>query len=145
MHETTIDHHTVCATPVEPHHVETLLAVAIGRRPDGALEAVVRFPDGTRLVADAKDPDLGFSEPQNVLHDVAHTILAAHLGLDRSPVLERVVDLRPLTQREVDLEEAAVFAIQAWCAALRGEDERPAARNAQAALDRVLAPREIPA
>lgn len=134
-----IDHHVTCATPVEPLHTETLLGVTVGRRPDGALEAVVRFPDGSRLVADSKDPDLGFTEAQNVLHDVAHTLLAAHLGLDRSPVLERVVDLRPLTQREVDLEEATVFALQAWCAALRGEDPSAAVLNALTALER-LAP-----
>lgn len=114
------------------------LSVVIGRR-NGALVTTVRFPTGDQIKAQAGDPDLGFSEADTCLHDIAHTLLTARLGLDRSPVLERVVDLRPLTQEAVDLEEAAIFAIQAFCASLRGEDHRPHIANIRTALDRLEA------
>lgn len=138
---TTETHHRICLTPDEDT-VDTCLAVLVGHRADGSLVTTVHFASGERLTADAGDPDLGFTEPHTVLHDAAHTILACLLGLDRSPVLERVVNLRPLSQRDVDLEEAAAFAIQAWCMALRGEDPAPALANVRTALDRLL-PEEV--
>lgn len=134
-------HHEACIVSTEPG-VDTLLAITVGRdQSTGRLATVVRFPNGQRLVATKGDLDLGFSEPDTVLHDVAHTLLAARLGIGRSPVLERVVDLRPLSQRDVDLEEAATFALQAWCAALRDEDPGPALANLATTLAR-LVPRE---
>lgn len=132
-------HHAVCAVPVIPGFSSVDLVITVGHREDGSLQSAVRFPTGDVLVAKAGDPDLGFTETDNVLHDVAHTLLAACAGLSRSPVLERVVDLRPLSQQDVDLEEAAVFALQAWCASLRGEDYLPAVRNLQVALGRLVA------
>lgn len=139
---TTVEtHHVVC--DVEPQS-DVLLSVNIGHRTNGSLVASVRFASGDLLTAEAGDPDLGFTEADTVLHDVAHTLLACRLGLGRSPVLERVVNLRPLTQEQVDLEEAAVFAIQAWCLSLRNEDPGPAIRNALVSLNRLIAGIEVP-
>lgn len=132
---TTETHHKVCVTFEDL--ADVCLTIVVGRRADGALSTSVQFPTGEKLQAKDGEPDLGFCEPDTVLHDVAHTLLAARLGLDRSPVLERVVDLAPLTQEQVDLEEAATFALQAWCAALRGEDPRPAIANVRASLERL--------
>lgn len=131
-----MSHHDLCVfkTGAEPEQTDTCLVISVGHRSDGSLITVVRFASGERLTADADSPDLGFSEPDTCLHDVAHTLLAARLGLDRSPVLERVVNLRPLSQRNVDLEEAATFAIQAFCAGIRGDDPGPAIQNALASL-----------
>lgn len=130
------DHHEFCI-PVRPsEHVSTCLSIAVGYREDGSLLTIVHFPTGERIEAESGNPDLGFDEANTVLHDVAHTLLACLLGLDRSPVLERVVDLRPLSQRDVDLEEAASFALQAWCASLRGQDPEPFISNVRAALNR---------
>lgn len=114
------------------------LTITVGHRPDGTLASVVRFPvtDET-ITACADDPPLGLDAADNVLHDVAHTLLACRLGLRRSPVLERVLDLCSLSQRAVDLEEAANFAIQAWCAALDGRDHRAAVANVRTALERL--------
>lgn len=131
----TTDHHEACVAHTEPQ-VDLCLSIAVGHRADGSLVTTVRFASGERLVAEAGNPDLGFDEADTVLHDVAHTLLSCRLGLDRSPVLERVVDLRPLTQRDVDLEEAAAFALQAWCAALQGRDPEPAIQNVRTAIDR---------
>lgn len=116
--------------------VDVALTVTVGYRADGSLYGVVQFPEGPQITSQAGDPDLGFNEPDTVLHDVAHTLLVTRLGLDRSPVLERVVELRPLSQRDVDLEEAATFALQAFAAALRGEDPAPAIANVRSAIDR---------
>lgn len=137
---TAADHHTgrVCLDIED--QVDVCLTVTVGHRADGSLHTVVHFPTGEKLSADASDPDLGFDEADNVLHDVGHTLLACRLGLDRSPVLERVVELRPLSQRDVDLEEAGIFTIQAWCAALQGRDPGPAIANALASLNRLAGP-----
>jgi hypothetical protein len=134
---TTTDHHEnrVCLDLGD--QVDVCLTITVGHREDGSLSTTVHFASGEALHADAGSPDLGFDEQDTVLHDVAHTILACRLGLDRSPVLERVVDLRPLSQEEVDLEEAAAFAIQAFCAALQGRDYLPAIANVRVALDRL--------
>lgn len=131
------DHHTgrVCITTDE--QVDVCLTIIVGHREDGSLSTAVHFPSGERLRASTEDPDLGFDEPDTVLHDVAHTLLACRLGLSRSPVLERVVDLRPLSQRDVDLEELATFAIQAWCASISGRDPQAALDNARASLLRL--------
>lgn len=131
-----VTHHAVCLGP-DPEHRDVLLSIAVGHRDDGALVTSVRFASGDLLTAEAGDPDLGFTEADTCLHDVAHTLLACRLGLGRSPVLERVVNLRPLTQESVDLEEAAVFAIQAFCSSLRSEDPGPAIRNALVSLNRL--------
>jgi hypothetical protein len=128
-------HHSRCWLPEE--HVETVLTIAVGRREDGTLSTVVQFPDGETIEASQGEPDIGLDECTTCLHDVAHTLLAARIGLDRSPVLERVVDLRPLSQEHVDLEEAATFAVHAWSLALRGEQYRPAIANVQTALARL--------
>lgn len=136
----TIEHHTLCPIDQRPGpDVETCIAIEVGRRSDGTLVTAVRFATGDVITAEAGDPDVGLTEPHTVLHDAAHTILACLLGLDRSPVLERVADLRPLTQRDVDLEEAAAFALQAWCASLRGDesDVWAAVANVRTALDRL--------
>lgn len=130
-----MSHHDACTQVPCPEDTQTCLTIDIATRTDGSLVTTVRFPEGPTLVAEAGNPDLGFEEPDTCLHDVAHTLLAARLGL-RSPVLERVVELRPLSQDAVDLEEAAVFALQAWCLALRDEDAAPAIRNALTALRR---------
>ena len=113
--------------------IEPCLTVRVSRHPDGSLATVVTFPTGEEIHANAHEPDLGFDEVGNVLHDVAHTLLACHLGL-RSPVLERVADLRPLSQYHVDLEEAATFALQAWCDEIQGRDPLAAIGNALASL-----------
>lgn len=134
---TALDHHAnrVCLDIQDT--VDVCLTITVGHRADGSLLTTVHFPTGEKITADALDPDLGFTETENVLHDVGHTLLSARLGLDRSPVLERVVNLRPLTQRAVDLEESAVFAIQAWCCELTGRDPGPAIANALASLTRL--------
>jgi hypothetical protein len=115
---------------------ELLLGITVERHADGSLHTTVRFPEGPELTSSANDPDLGFDEADTVLHDVAHTLLLGRLGL-RSPVLERVVDLRPLTQDAVDAEEAATFALQGFLAALRGDDATPHWANVRTALDRL--------
>lgn len=104
----------------------------------------VRPAEGTTVTTAGGDTvstptptDLGLGDACNILHDAAHALLAAHVGLEGSPVLERVSGLRSLTQEQVDLEEAATFALQAWCAALRGEDHAPAIENVRAALERL--------
>lgn len=130
------EHHRVCLVP-DPDLVDTCLTIIVGHRADGSLVTTVHFASGERLTAEAGDPDLGFDEADNVLHDVAHTLLACRTGLDRSPVLERVVEIRSLSQRDVDLEEFAAFALQAWCATLQGRDPGPAIANARASLDRL--------
>ena len=112
------------------------LNITVARKADGSLHAVCSFPDGQTLSSQAGDPDLGFDEADTVLHDVAHTLLNARLGLDRSPVLERVVDLRPLSVEDVDVEEAATFALQAYVAKLQGRDAAPAIANVRSAIDR---------
>ena len=132
----TNNHHDTCLASVPTEHVSTCLTVTVGHREDGSLLTVVRFASGERLEATAGNPDLGVGEAHEVVHDAAHTVLACLLGLDRSPVLERVVDLRPLSQADVDLEEAATFALQAWCASLRGEDPTPHVANVRTAIDR---------
>lgn len=137
---TTDTHHQVCLS--FENLADVCLTIVVGHRHDGALSTSVHFPTGERLQAHAGSPDLGMTEPETVLHDVAHTLLACHLGL-RSPVLERVVNLRPLSQLHVDLEEAATFALQAWCAAIRGENHRPAVDNACASLDRLDAEADL--
>lgn len=121
-----------------PDLTDVCLTITVGHRADGTLASVVRFPvtDET-IVACADEPPLGLDESDNVLHDVAHTLLACRLGLKGSPVLERVLDLCSLSQRAVDLEEAANFAIQAWCAALEGRPHQPAVNNVRSALDRL--------
>lgn len=130
-------HHDACLHGQPDGLVSTSLLITVGHREDGSLCTTIRFASGDVLVADAGSPDLGFDEAHNVLHDVAHTVLACALGLRRSPVLERVVDLRPLSQEHVDLEEAAVFALQAWTQALRGETYGAAVSNALASLNRL--------
>lgn len=131
------DHHgsRVCLDLAD--QTDICLTITVGHRADGSLSTAVHFPTGEKVEATAADPDLGLDEPDNVLHDVAHTLLACLRGLERSPVLERVVDLRPLSQRDVDLEELAAFAFQAWCIALSGRDPGPALVNAAAALARL--------
>lgn len=94
------------------------------------------WADGQRVSTPAPT-DLGLSDACNILHDAAHALLAAHAGLEGSPVLERVAGVRSLSQEQVDLEEAATFALQAWCAALRGEDHQPHIANVRAALERL--------
>jgi len=131
------DHHEFCVPVYHTEHVSTCLTINVGHRADGSLLTVVRFASGERLEAEAGNPDLGVGEAHEVVHDAAHTILACLLGLDRSPVLERVVDLAPLSQRDVDLEEAATFALQAWCASLRNEDPAGFIANIRTALDRL--------
>jgi hypothetical protein len=49
------------------------------------------------------------------------------------------VNLRPLSQDHVDLEEIAAFAVQAFCAGVSGRDPRPALANVRASLDRIEA------
>lgn len=127
-------HHKVC---LDTGLDDVQLTITVGHRPDGTLHTVVHFPDGQRLEADAGDPPLGMDELDNCLHDVTHTLLAARVALGRSPVLERVVELRPLSQRDVDLEELATFATQAWCLAIAGEDPGPALVNASISLGRL--------
>jgi hypothetical protein len=133
-------HHDVCLAKSDADLVDSCLNITVGHRADGTLVTTVRFASGEKLVAEAGDPDLGFSEPHTVLHDVTHSLLACLLGLDRSPVLERVVELRALSQVDVDIEEAATFAIQAFCHALRGEDPGAAIANVRTALDRSFVP-----
>jgi hypothetical protein len=131
-----IDHHEACVNGA-CSAMTPVLQVEVGRRPSGELVTLVTFPGGETLVAEAGNPDVGLDEPHTCLHDVAHTLLAARLAL-RSPVLERVVDLRPLSQTDVDLEEAAVFALQAWCLSLEGQDPSAALQNVRTALGRLL-------
>lgn len=119
--------------------IDTCLSISVGHDDTGALVTEVRFPYGRSIVARAGDPDVGLDETHTVLHDVAHALLSAAIGL-RSPVLERVTEARSLSQRDVDLEEAAAFAIQAWCISLRGEDPTPALDNVRTALDRLAKP-----
>lgn len=96
-----------------------ILCITVVRDDDDNLASVVDFGNGERIFASAATLDLGLDEPHTVLHDAAHTLLAVVLGLDGSPVLRRVAGLQPLSQRQVDLEEAAVFAIHAWVSGLQ--------------------------
>lgn len=123
--------------PQPPPRPARQLTVTVDRHTDGTLHSTVTFPGGQTITASAVDPDLGFDEVDNVLHDLAHTLITCRRGLERSPVLERVVDLRPLSQRDVDIEELATFALQALCAAVSGRDPQPALDNAQASLLRL--------
>lgn len=136
-------HHTICATVPDK---SVLIAVEVGRQDDGSLVTTVHFPEGEVLKAEAGDPDVGLNEANTCLHDLAHTLVACRLGLERSPVLERTVGVRPgrsespdgLSQFDVDVEEAAVFALQAYCHVLQGEDPRGALRNVLSAVQRAL-------
>ncbi len=127
-------HHEACVWNGPDPTVSTCIQVTVGHRDDGSLVTLVRFASGEQLLAEAGNPDIGLEEGDTVLHDVVHTLLACGIGLDRSPVLERVVDIIPLAQDLVDLEEAAAFAIQALCIATRGDDPANAVSNARKAL-----------
>lgn len=118
---------------------------------DAVTTITVHPEDGTTVTTPAghelstpTPTDLGLGDACAILHDAAHALLAAHVGLEASPVLERVATGAPLSQEHVDLEEAATFAIQAWCAALRGEDHRPAIANVRTALDRLEHEKHLP-
>lgn len=102
----------------------------------GTEGTTVRAADGQEIRTPVPT-DLGLTEADTILHDAAHAILAAHVGLTCSPVLERVAEARSLSQDQVDLEEAATFAIQAWCASLRGDSHGALVANAREALLRL--------
>lgn len=135
-------HHDACRLTATPIPADVCLSIECGHDQKGDPYAMARFASGEVLTATPVDPDLGFDHANTVLHDAAHSIIACLLGLDRSPVLERVVELRSLSQEQVDLEEAAVFAIQAWCASLQDNEQvkNASVTNAINSLERIYVP-----
>lgn len=100
---------------------DLLCSIVVGRQDNGRLYARTEFahPEAQPIIATADDPDLGLNEADTVIHDVAHLLLCVLASIDGSPVLERVAGIRPggeagVCPVTVELEEAAVFALQAY-------------------------------
>lgn len=117
--------------PIPPHLPPDLLAcIEVWKDDTGKLHAACNFHNQDAKVIEASEgnPDIGYPEPETVLHDAAHLLVCLLAGIGVSPVLERVAGNRPgalddpncgLDQERVDLEEAAVFAVQNYVKYIR--------------------------